>query len=162
MFKILWKQRITWIFKILITIFIILGCTKKEQVSLKIQPQEEGKITKEEKKREKIKERKYVYFFPEVFEEKRDPFVKPSLPEDKLDISQIELVGFLWDKKERIAVIESKEKGKTYLLKENDIIGQTRVIKIDENVVWFEQKKEGVSYRHKLQLRREKEGGEKY
>ena len=93
---------------------------------------------------------------------RRDPFVEiKGLVEEGINIDQVELVGIIWEAEEPVAIlVESKNPGVSYTLKEGDKIMNGKVLKITQTDVLFLIQEFGVSRRYSMGLP-DKFGGQK-
>ncbi len=81
----------------------------------------------------------------------RDPFVPLSTATDEFDelgnVDNMNLVGILFDKKDRVALLEDKiHSGKAYALREGDQIRDGKVLKIEKTAVLFLLNEYGISH----------------
>ncbi|WP_290763729.1 hypothetical protein [Fibrobacter sp. UBA4297] len=93
---------------------------------------------------------------------RRDPFVEiKGLVEEGINIDQVELVGIIWEAEEPVAIlVESKNPGVSYTIKEGDKIMNGKVLKITQTDVLFLIQEFGVSRRYSMGLP-DKFGGQK-
>lgn len=93
---------------------------------------------------------------------RRDPFVEiKGLVEEGINIDQVELVGIIWEAEEPVAIlVETKNPGVSYTLKEGDKIMNGKVLKITQTDVLFLIQEFGVSRRYSMGLP-DKFGGQK-
>ena len=93
---------------------------------------------------------------------RRDPFVEiKGLVEEGINIDQVELVGIIWESEEPVAIlVDSKNSGVSYTLKEGDKIMNGKVLKITQTDVLFLIQEFGVSRRYSMGLP-DKFGGQK-
>ena len=93
---------------------------------------------------------------------RRDPFVEiKGLVEEGINIDQVELVGIIWEAEEPVAIlVETKNPGVSYTIKEGDKIMNGKVLKITQTDVLFLIQEFGVSRRYSMGLP-DKFGGQK-
>lgn len=93
---------------------------------------------------------------------RRDPFVEiKGLVEEGINIDQVELVGIIWESEEPVAIlVDSKNSGVSYTIKEGDKIMNGKVLKITQTDVLFLIQEFGVSRRYSMGLP-DKFGGQK-
>ena len=93
---------------------------------------------------------------------RRDPFVEvKGLVEEGINIDQVELVGIIWESEEPVAIlVDSKNPGVSYTIKEGDKIMNGKVLKITQTDVLFLIQEFGVSRRYSMGLP-DKFGGQK-
>ena len=93
---------------------------------------------------------------------RRDPFVEiKGLVEEGINIDQVELVGIIWESEEPVAIlVDSKNAGVSYTIKEGDKIMNGKVLKITQTDVLFLIQEFGVSRRYSMGLP-DKFGGQK-
>ncbi len=93
---------------------------------------------------------------------RRDPFVEiKGLVEEGINIDQVELVGIIWESDVPMAIlVESKNPGVSYTIKEGDKILNGKVLKITQTDVLFLIQEFGVSRRYSMGLP-DKFGGQK-
>ena len=93
---------------------------------------------------------------------RRDPFVEiKGLVEEGINIDQVELVGIIWEAEEPVAIlVETKNPGVSYTVKEGDKIMNGKVLKITQTDVLFLIQEFGVSRRYSMGLP-DKFGGQK-
>jgi Tfp pilus assembly protein PilP len=138
-------------------LFLSLTCQKKEKPPAAKQQlpvvRKEVKEEVKEVKKEEV-EKKYVYKASHL----RDPFIsliEKKKPEVKLE--DLVLVGFLWDKKGKVALLESQKTKEGFVVTKGTRLGNGRVIYIGKDSVVLEQLHQGVRRKYVIKLRKKEE-----